>query len=92
MFDYAVKRELVVGNPASVFDPPDAGGKEEARQRWLNQSELAQLFDAMRSAKGWTYENSLVVKMGASISSDLRFPSIKTNLLYKRPSKGRNDL
>lgn len=63
MFDYAVKRELVVGNPASVFDPSDAGGKEIARQRWLTQSELVQLFDAMRSAKGWTYENGLVVKL-----------------------------
>jgi integrase len=63
MFDYAVKREMVAVNPAAAFDPSDAGGKEEARKRWLTQAELAQLFEAMREAKGWTYENSLVVKL-----------------------------
>jgi len=63
MFDYAVKRELVTGNPASAFDPSDAGGKEEARQRWLSRAELALLLKVMPSAKGWTYENTLVVKL-----------------------------
>lgn len=63
MFDYAVKRELVLGNPASAFDPSDAGGKEEARQRWLTQGEIAQLIRAMRAAKGWAHENGIVVKL-----------------------------
>lgn len=63
MFDYAVKREMVGINPAAAFDPSDAGGKEEPRERWLTRLELVKLFDAMRMAKGWTYENGLVVKL-----------------------------
>lgn len=63
MFDYAVKRELVPYNPAAAFDPSDAGGKEEARTRWLTRDELAQLFAAMRTARGWAYENGLAVKL-----------------------------
>jgi len=63
MFDYAVKREMVSINPAAAFDPSDAGGKEEGRRRWLTQTELARLLSVMRSAKGWTYENSLAIKL-----------------------------
>ncbi len=63
MFDYAVKRELVENNPAAAFDPSDAGGKEEARTRWLSRDELAQLFAAMRTARGWAHENGLAVKL-----------------------------
>lgn len=63
MFDYAVKRELVPYNPAAAFDPSDAGGKEEARTRWLTRDELAQLFAAMRTARGWAFENGLAVKL-----------------------------
>lgn len=40
MFDYAIKREVVLNNPAAAFDPSDAGGKEEARTRWLTRAEL----------------------------------------------------
>lgn len=63
MFDYAIKREMVATNPAAAFDPSDAGGKEESRQRWLTRDELVRLFDAMRNAKGWTYENTLTVRL-----------------------------
>lgn len=63
MFYYAMKRELVPSNPAAAFDLGDAGGKEDARERWLTRSELAALFEAMRKATGWTYENSLAVKL-----------------------------
>jgi integrase len=63
MFDYAVKREMVPYNPAAAFDPSDAGGKEEARTRWLTRAELTRLFAAMRTAKGWAYENTLAVKL-----------------------------
>ncbi|HJU08457.1 MAG TPA: integrase family protein, partial [Rhodanobacteraceae bacterium] len=63
MFNYAVKRELVLNNPAAAFDPSDAGGKEEARTRWLTRSELSALFSAFRKAKGWTHENSLALKL-----------------------------
>jgi integrase len=63
MFDYAVKREMVPHNPASAFDPADAGGKEEARTRWLTRTELARLLSVMKTAKGWTYENTLTAKL-----------------------------
>lgn len=63
MFDFAVKRHMVQYNPASAFDLSDAGGKEEARTRALSRNELAMLFEAMRNAKGFTYENMLTVKL-----------------------------
>lgn len=63
MFDYAIKRELATANPAAAFDLADAGGKEESRDRWLTRSELIALFEAMRTAKGWTVENGIVVKL-----------------------------
>ena len=63
MFDYTVKREMVSFNPASAFDPSDAGGKEESRTRWLTRAELAQLLSVMKTAKGWAHENTLTVKL-----------------------------
>lgn len=63
MFDYAIKRELMLVNPAAAFDPSDAGGKEEARDRWLTSVELSRLLNAMKMAKGWTYQNTLTVKL-----------------------------
>ena len=63
MFDYAVKRHMIQYNPAVAFNLADAGGKEEARNRWLTRDELVQLFEAMRNAKGFTVENFLSVKL-----------------------------
>lgn len=63
MFTYAVKREFIQNNPAIAFDLKDAGGKEEARNRWLTRDELVQLFEAMCKAKGVTVENYLSVKL-----------------------------
>lgn len=63
MFDYAIKREMMENNPAAAFDPSDAGGTEKARERWLTRDELALLFGTMRNATGWTYENTLTVKL-----------------------------
>jgi len=63
MFDYALKRQMVQFNPAAPFDLSDAGGKEESRDRWLTIEELRALLSAMQNAKGWTYENGLVVKL-----------------------------
>ncbi len=63
MFDYAIKREMVLNNPAAAFDPSDAGGKEESRTRWLTRTELARLLFAMKVAKGWTQQNTLTVKL-----------------------------
>jgi len=63
MFDFAVKRHMVEYNPAAAFNLGDAGGKEDARNRWLTRDELVRLFEAMRNAKGVTVENQLAVKL-----------------------------
>lgn len=63
MFNYAVKRELADGNPAAAFDLNDAGGKEEARDRWLTDNELAKFFTAMRKTPGLSPENILTFKL-----------------------------
>jgi integrase len=63
MFDFAVKRHMAQYNPASAFDLSDAGGKEEARERALSREELVLLFEAMRTAKGFSHENLLAVKL-----------------------------
>lgn len=63
MFDYAIKRQMMPGNPAAAFSQEDAGGREEARERWLTRDELVQLFEAMRNAKGFSVENFLSVKL-----------------------------
>jgi integrase len=63
MFDFGIKRHMVQTNPASAFDLSDAGGKEEARERALSREELVTLFEAMRTAKGFSHENLLAVKL-----------------------------
>lgn len=63
MFDYAIKRQMVKFNPAAAFDLADAGGKEEARERALSRAELAALLAAMKTAKGFSKENELAVKL-----------------------------
>lgn len=63
MFDHAVKMHMVEYNPASAFNLGDAGGKEEARDRWLNRDELVTLFEAMRNTNGFGIENFLSFKL-----------------------------
>lgn len=63
MFDYAIKRQLAKNNPAAAFDLSDAGGKEESRERALSRTELATLLAAMKTAKGFSKENDLSVKL-----------------------------
>ncbi len=63
MFDYAIRRQLVIHNPAAAFTLADAGGQEEARTRWLTRDELVKLFVAMRDAPGFSVQNYLSVKL-----------------------------
>lgn len=63
MFNFAIKRELITTNPAAAFDLDDAGGAEHSRERHLSDGELVQLFEAMRTAKGWAYINTLAIKL-----------------------------
>lgn len=63
IFDYAIKRHAIQYNPAAAFSLDDAGGKEEARERALSRDELVALFDSMRQARGFSIENTHVVKL-----------------------------
>lgn len=63
MFDFAIKRHIILHNPAGAFDLSDAGGKELARERALSRSELVRFFEAMREAKGFSVENELTIKL-----------------------------
>lgn len=63
MFDYGVKRQMCQFNPAAPFNLADAGGREESRDRWLTRQELAALFAAMRTARGWNMLNAHAVKL-----------------------------
>lgn len=63
MFDFGIKRHYLDANPASAFNVADAGGKEKARDRWLSRDELATFFKAMETAKGFSKENELTLKL-----------------------------
>ncbi len=64
IFDFAIKRHVVMFNPASAFDPSDAGGKEESRDRWLTREEIIKLFAAMREMLGrFSVENLYAVRL-----------------------------
>ena len=63
LFDYAIKRHITTGNPASAFDIADAGGKETARDRALSLPELVRLFEAMRETKGFNIQNYHTFKL-----------------------------
>ncbi|HNW79054.1 MAG TPA: tyrosine-type recombinase/integrase [Candidatus Competibacteraceae bacterium] len=64
IFDYGIKRQVIDINPAAAFDLSDAGGKEEARDRWLTRDELIKLFAAMRAKAGtFTAQNTHAVRL-----------------------------
>ena len=64
IFDFGIKRHVVMFNPASAFDPSDAGGKEESRDRWLTREEIIQLFQVMREMLGaFSVENLYAVRL-----------------------------
>lgn len=63
MFDFAIKRHALEVNPAGAFDIADAGGQEQSRERWLTRDELSQFFQAMHTAKGFSRENELTMKL-----------------------------
>ena len=64
IFDFGIKRHVVEHNPASAFDLADAGGKEDARDRWLTREEIIKLFQAMRDKAGtFTIGNLYAVRL-----------------------------
>ena len=64
IFDFGIKRHVVEMNPAAAFDLADAGGKEEARDRWLTADEIAKLFAVIRAKAGtFTIENHYALRL-----------------------------
>lgn len=63
MFNHAIKMHIITHNPALAFDVADAGGQEQARKRNLSRDEVAKLFAAMKTAKGFSVENELCIKL-----------------------------
>lgn len=63
MFNHAIKMHMITHNPALAFDVADAGGQEQARKRNLTRDEIAKLFSAMKTAKGFSKENALCIKL-----------------------------
>lgn len=63
IFNQAVKMHIITNNPAIAFDVGDAGGKEHARKRNLSCDEITKLFTAMKTAKGFSIENELSIKI-----------------------------
>ena len=63
IFDYAIKRHMLEVNPVNAFEIADAGGQEQSRERWLTRGELAHFFQAMHTAKGFSRENELTMKL-----------------------------
>lgn len=61
MFRMAVRNQWMDRNPAADFDQIDAGGEEDARERWLTLEELHQLAQAMRTTPNFGRENELAV-------------------------------
>ena len=48
IFDHAIKRNIIIHNPARAFDISDAGGQETPRKRYLSEDDLIKLFQTMR--------------------------------------------
>ena len=63
LFDFAIKRHIILHNPSSAFERSDAGGAESSRQRALSSVELITLFQAMRETPGFTVQNYHAVKL-----------------------------
>lgn len=63
LFNHAIKRHIIISNPAFAFDFKDAGGKESARNRYLTGDELTRLFEAMRASDKFTDYHAKVTKL-----------------------------
>ncbi|HEI9844428.1 TPA: tyrosine-type recombinase/integrase [Morganella morganii] len=62
MFNYAVRRGVIDNNPAAAFNVSDAGGKSEARNRWLSRDEIVVTFRAFK-ASNLRRSNELAFKL-----------------------------
>lgn len=64
IFNFGIKRHILDSNPAAAFDMADAGGKEDARDRWLTREEIIKLFQCMRDKAGtFVIQNHYAVRL-----------------------------
>lgn len=63
LFDHAIKHGRITYNPAAAFDVHDAGGEEKSRDVFLSEDEIKLLFSNMKTARGFSYENELTIKL-----------------------------
>lgn len=63
IFNHAIKRHIIMSNPAAAYNSTDAGGKESARDRYLDRDELTKLFEAMRTSDKFTDYHYKVTKL-----------------------------
>ncbi len=63
IFNHAIKRHTIDSNPAAAFDNSDAGGKVDARSRFLSESEIIELFKAMSASEKFSHHHYLTTKL-----------------------------
>ena len=63
VFNYAIRRHWIEQNPAMAFTARDAGGKESARSRALNDAEIAKVLKAFDDAGPVFRQYALAVRL-----------------------------
>ena len=63
LFNYAMKRHLVIANPAAPFNWKDIGGKAGPRSRVLSRAELVKFFKAMKDTPNFPPYSAAALKL-----------------------------
>jgi integrase len=63
IFNHAIKRHIIIHNPAAAFDVTDAGGTMTGRSRFLSESEIIEFFKAMAACEKLTRHHYLTIKL-----------------------------
>ncbi|MBK8319805.1 MAG: tyrosine-type recombinase/integrase [Betaproteobacteria bacterium] len=63
LFDFAMKRHLIVANPASPFNWTDIGGKVGPRSRVLSSDEIVEFFKGMQVTPNFPQYSAAALKL-----------------------------
>ena len=63
LFNYAMKRHILMANPAAPFNWKDIGGKAGPRNRVLSRDELVRFFKAMRDTPNFPPYSAAALKL-----------------------------
>ena len=63
LFAYAMKRHIIISNPAAPFNWTDIGGETGPRSRVLSKGELAKFFKAMRDTPNFPAYSAAALKL-----------------------------